>query len=80
MIDGQSASLSWNKAFSLPRTTHRVTVEVFDPASTWVGIRLPSRKVKFTLRLMVGRSVSQSVSQPWCQAQSGAHDQIFITV
>jgi hypothetical protein len=33
-------------------------------------------KVKVTLRLMVGQSVSQS----WCQAQSGAHDQIFITV
>jgi hypothetical protein len=27
-----------------------------------------------------GRSVSQSVSQSWCQVQSGAHDQIFITV
>jgi hypothetical protein len=26
-----------------------------------------------------GQSVSQSVSQPWCRAQSGAHDQIFIT-
>jgi hypothetical protein len=28
----------------------------------------------------VGQSVSQSVSQSWCQAESGAHDQIFITV
>jgi hypothetical protein len=29
--DGQSASLSWNKA---PITTRRVTVDIFDPAST----------------------------------------------
>jgi hypothetical protein len=29
-------------------------------------------KVKVTLRLMV--------SQSWCKAPSGAHDQIFITV
>jgi hypothetical protein len=27
-----------------------------------------------------GQSVSQSVSKSWCQAQSGSHDQIFITV
>jgi hypothetical protein len=33
-------------------------------------------KVKVTLRL----TVSQSVSKSWCQAPSGAHDQIFITV
>jgi hypothetical protein len=33
-------------------------------------------QVKVTLR----RTVSQSVSQSWCQAPSGAHDQIFITV
>jgi hypothetical protein len=32
--------------------------------------------VQVTLRL----TVSQSVSQSWCQAQSGAHNQIFITV
>jgi hypothetical protein len=28
----------------------------------------------------VSQSVSQSVSKSWCQAPSGAHDQIFITV
>jgi hypothetical protein len=33
-------------------------------------------KVKVTLWLTVGQSVSQS----WCRAPSGAHDQIFITV
>jgi hypothetical protein len=33
-------------------------------------------KVKVTLRLMVG----WSVSKPWCRAPSGAHNQIFITV
>jgi hypothetical protein len=33
-------------------------------------------KVKVTLRLTVGQSVSKS----WCRAPSGAHDQIFITV
>jgi hypothetical protein len=33
-------------------------------------------KVKVTLRL----TVSQSVCHSWCRAQSGAHDQIFITV
>jgi hypothetical protein len=54
---------------SLPMT-HRVMVEVFDPASTWV--------------LMLNQSHiatdSQSVSKSWCRAPSGAYDQIFITV
>jgi hypothetical protein len=49
--------------FSSPPTTRRVTVEVFDPASTRVSLV----KVRFTLRLT-------------CRAQSGAYDQIFITV
>jgi hypothetical protein len=33
-------------------------------------------KVKVTLRLAVGQSVSKS----WCRAPSGAHDQIFIAI
>jgi hypothetical protein len=39
-------------------------------------LSLAQVKVKVTLRL----TVSQSVSQSWCQDHSGAHDQIFITV
>jgi hypothetical protein len=39
-----------------------------------------SCKVKVTLQLLVGRSVSQSINQSWCRAQPGAHDQILITV
>jgi hypothetical protein len=43
----------------------------------WVfDSRLTNSKVKITLRLRA----SQSVSQSWCRAPSGAHDQIFITV
>jgi hypothetical protein len=38
-------------------------------------LRTPVPEVKVTLRL----TVSQSVSQSWCRAPSGAHDQIFIT-
>jgi hypothetical protein len=48
----------------------RATVEVFDPVSTQVKV-----KVKVTLRLTVGQSVSLGVKPP-----SGAHNQIFITV
>jgi hypothetical protein len=58
--------------FSSPPTTSRVTVEVFEPAST---------------RVLLGTSQSQSqshiatdghsISKFWCRAPSGAHDQIF---
>jgi hypothetical protein len=51
--------------FSSPPTTRRVTVEVFDPATTRVRTKLAKLRVrvKVTLRLTVGRSVGQSVSQ-----------------
>jgi hypothetical protein len=63
--------------FSSPLMIRRVTVEVFDPASTrdstnlWVWVW-----VWLTLRL----TVSQSVCLSWCRAPSGAHDQILVTV
>jgi hypothetical protein len=41
------------------------------PITVWLLV-----KVKVTLRLMVGYSVGMS----WCQAPSGSHDQMFVTV
>jgi hypothetical protein len=61
---------------SSPPTTRRVTVEVFNPASTQVTELLVKVAVKVTFRL----KVSQSVSKSWYRAPSGAHDQIFISV
>jgi hypothetical protein len=49
---------------------HRLPYNSFD---NWLKVKV---KVKVTLRPSVGQSVSNS----WCRAQSGAHDQIFITV
>jgi hypothetical protein len=47
------------------------------PAATKISQLSSSHvKVKVTLRL----TVSQSVSESWCRAPSGPHDQIFITV
>jgi hypothetical protein len=56
--------------FSSPPTTRRVTVEVFDPASTnfWLSLSL-------MLRPMVSRPVCLGIKH-----QPGAYDQIFITV
>jgi hypothetical protein len=47
--------------FSSPPTTRSVTVEVFDPASTWASLTLKPVKVKITLRLMASQSVSLGV-------------------
>jgi hypothetical protein len=52
--------------FSLPPTTRRVTVKVFDPAST-----LLSQSQSHIA------TDSQSASKSWCRALSGTHDQIF---
>jgi hypothetical protein len=60
----------------MPPTIRRVTVEVFDPASAREYDSFVKVKVDVTLRL----TVSQSVSQSWCRAQSGVHDHIFIAV
>jgi hypothetical protein len=57
------------RPFSSPPTTRRVTVEVFDPASTLV-----TAFVKKSKSHCDWRSISQSVNQSWCEAQSGAHD------
>jgi hypothetical protein len=65
--------------FSSPPTTRRVTVEVFEPVSTPVYLEASQNKSQHHIATD-GRSVSQSVSQSWCRAQSGAYDQIFITV
>jgi hypothetical protein len=42
----------------------------------WVCLFCIFFRVKVTFRL----TVSQSVSKSWCQATSGAHDQIFLTL
>jgi hypothetical protein len=42
--------------------------------------RSKALEVKVTMRLTVGRSVSQSVSKSWRRAPSGAHGQILITL
>jgi hypothetical protein len=47
--------------FSSPPTTRRVTVEVFDPASTRCEGYIMTVKVKVTLRLTVSQSVSLDV-------------------
>jgi hypothetical protein len=57
--------------FSSPPTTRRVTVEVFDPASTRVTALLSQSQSHIT-------TDGQSVSKSWYRAPSGAHDQIFI--
>jgi hypothetical protein len=49
----------WRLPFSSPPTTRRVTVEVFDPASTRVSLCF---KVKVTLRLTVSQLL---VVSPW---------------
>jgi hypothetical protein len=56
-------------SFSSPPTTRRVTVEVFDPASTRVYWLNQSQSHIAT--------DSQSVSKSWCRTPSGTHDQIF---
>jgi hypothetical protein len=58
--------------FSLPPTTRRVTVEVFDPAST--------RTYSLSQSQSHIATDGQSISKSWCRAPSGAHDQIFIAV
>jgi hypothetical protein len=60
--------------FSLPPTIRRVTVEVFDPASTQDFQSLESQSQSYIAT--DGRSITKS----WCRVPSGAHDQIFITV
>jgi hypothetical protein len=60
--------------FSWPSTTRRVTVVVFDPASTR-GYYYLKVKVKVMLRQTVSRPVCLGIKQP-----PGAYDQIFITV
>jgi hypothetical protein len=59
--------------FLSPPTTHRVTVEVFDPASTR-GQPLSSQSQSHIA------TDGQSVSKSWCQAPFGAYDPIFSTV
>jgi hypothetical protein len=63
--------------FSFPPTTRRVTVEVFDPASTWVVCLSISSHSHSQSHIATD---GQFVSKSWCRAPSGAHDQIFITV
>jgi hypothetical protein len=60
-------------SFSSPPTTRRVTVEVFDPASTRVGGGM-------SLSLSHIATDGQSVCLSWCRTPSGAHDQILVTV
>jgi hypothetical protein len=70
--------LKFETSFSSPPTTRRATVKVFDPASiretasSWLLIQSQSQSYIAT--------DGQSVSQSWCRAQSGSHDQIFIIV
>jgi hypothetical protein len=52
--------LRFETSFSSPPTTRRVTVEVFDPASTRVTLSI-LYQVKVTLRLTVSQSVSFGV-------------------
>jgi hypothetical protein len=64
-----------------PSYTPRHWVPFSSPPATlrWRDSTPPphgSIKVKVTLRLTVGQSVSKS----WCRTPSGAHDQLFITV
>jgi hypothetical protein len=63
------------RSSSSPPTTRRVTVEVFDPASTRVSALLC--QIKSQSHIATG---GQSVSKSWYRAPSGAHDQIFISV
>jgi hypothetical protein len=51
--------------FSSPHTTRRVTVEVFDPASTRVTALQVKAKVKVILRLTVSQSVNLGVEPHW---------------
>jgi hypothetical protein len=55
--------------FSSPLTTHRVTVEVFNPASTLVK--------QFSQSQSYIATDGQSVCLSWCRAPPGAHDQML---
>jgi hypothetical protein len=58
--------------FLLPPTTHRVMVEVFNPASTWVYSTCSTVRVRVTLRLAVYRQSVRLGVRPL-----EAHDQRF---
>jgi hypothetical protein len=62
--------------FSSPPTTRRVTVEVFEPASTRA---LSHSQSQSQIQSYIATD-GQSVCLSWCLALSGAHDQKLITV
>jgi hypothetical protein len=66
--------------FSLPPMTCSATVEVFEFASMWdnPGWQQLESKPKSNSKLCYDRGQSASLS--WCQATSGAQDQIFVIV